>query len=171
MRILREIVQGDLGFETSQDAIKYEVRKAARAVLLDDKGRIALMNVGADGYYKLPGGGLERGETLEEALQREVLEEVGARLVIQDEIGVVLEYRDRFEQLQVSYCYLCRVLGDLAPPNFTEIELNHRFGLIWVKPAQALDRVAAYRGEKYVAQFICARDLTVLQAAIGLLGR
>lgn len=49
--------------------------------LCDDQGRILLVrrkNTGyADGSYGMPGGRVELGESLLEAVQREVLEEVG----------------------------------------------------------------------------------------------
>ena len=50
----------------------------ARAILLDGD-QVALIERYRDGrhYYVFPGGGVEPGETLEQAVAREVLEELG----------------------------------------------------------------------------------------------
>ncbi|WP_293914844.1 NUDIX domain-containing protein [Deinococcus sp.] len=49
----------------------------ASAVLLDEAGRVLLQRRGDDGLWGLPGGGLESGETFEQAARRELNEETG----------------------------------------------------------------------------------------------
>jgi ADP-ribose pyrophosphatase YjhB (NUDIX family) len=58
-----------------------EARRAARLIVLDSSSRILLFRyVDADGraYWATPGGGLEDGETPEQAAKREASEELGA---------------------------------------------------------------------------------------------
>src|SRR5262245_3763849 len=57
-----------------------ELRQAARLVLLDAERRVLLFRyIDADGrsFWATPGGGLECGETVEQAAQREAFEELG----------------------------------------------------------------------------------------------
>ena len=51
-------------------------RPSVRGIIIKD-GRIAMMHSCRYDYYKLPGGGIEPGESLEETLVREVQEESG----------------------------------------------------------------------------------------------
>ena len=57
----------------------HDVRVGAYAVLVDDRERIllALWNEGPTPAWTVPGGGVEEGETPEEAAVREVREETG----------------------------------------------------------------------------------------------
>ena len=58
-------------------------RQCARAVLLDAGGRVLLFRLdptgdpAGEGYWYLPGGGIDESETPETALQRELAEEAG----------------------------------------------------------------------------------------------
>lgn len=54
-------------------------RVSAKAVIRDGKGRV-LVCTDVSGTYELPGGGWEHGETFEEALSREVAEELGVKV-------------------------------------------------------------------------------------------
>ena len=51
-------------------------RPSARAIIIKD-GKIAMVHSKKYHYYKFPGGGIEAGECMEDALIREVLEETG----------------------------------------------------------------------------------------------
>ena len=57
------------------------VREAARALVVDADGRVLLVQyrrpVGDDTWWGTPGGGIDPGETHEEAVRRELREEVG----------------------------------------------------------------------------------------------
>ena len=67
------------------------------AVVLNGDNRVLLVKRAHEplkGEWSLPGGGVEIGETLEEAVAREILEETG--LVV--EVGPVVEVLDRIER-------------------------------------------------------------------------
>src|SRR5262249_17781702 len=68
----------------------FHMRRAVYAVIRDSKGRVAAVR--SRGNLFLPGGGIEGGETPEQALVREVEEECAQRLHIAGKIGEALQY-------------------------------------------------------------------------------
>jgi ADP-ribose pyrophosphatase YjhB (NUDIX family) len=79
-------------------------------VLLIERGNAPLA-----GYWSLPGGVLEVGETLEEGVRREVLEETGLEVrpagIIQIFERIMRDADGRPEYHYVLVDYLCRVTG------------------------------------------------------------
>src|SRR5262249_7212880 len=68
----------------------YHSRRAVYAVIPDREGRVAAVRY--RGHLFLPGGGIEGGETPEQALMREVAEEYAQRLQIVEKLGEALQY-------------------------------------------------------------------------------
>jgi len=57
-----------------------KIRHSAGGVVLGDAGNVALVRArGGNGAFLFPKGGIEEGETAEEAARREILEEAGLR--------------------------------------------------------------------------------------------
>ena len=66
-----------------------DLRVAAYAVIVDEDDRLLLAhwNEGRRGAWTMPGGGLEPGEEPERAARREVREETGYRVAIEELLG------------------------------------------------------------------------------------
>jgi len=66
----------------------------ARAIIVEDEGlmvfyREKLVDGERSKYYALPGGHVEKGETSEETVVRELKEELGIGIVVEKKVGVI----------------------------------------------------------------------------------
>lgn len=167
MKTLREIHHSEIIPGTSnKSSANFRERHAARAIVIDENGSIALLYVRKYGYHKLPGGGVEDNEDIKQALERELLEEVGCQAEITDELGKIIEYRDEWDQKQTSYCYLAKQVGEASKPDFTEKELSEGFAVVWAKDVtEAIALLEHDTPEEYGGKFIRERDLTFLKVA------
>jgi 8-oxo-dGTP pyrophosphatase MutT (NUDIX family) len=160
MKLLREINLESLP-KNKLDTIKF--RQAARAVVFDDERNLALLHVSNLGYYKLPGGGLDEGESMLQALKRECLEEIGCEIEVEQEVGLIVEYREKFNLKQESYCYIAHVLGKKGVTALTPPEIAQGFKLMWVPLRDAVRLVSESNSEDYQGLFIVPRDLAFLR--------
>ncbi len=145
----------------------YYMRNAVRAVFIDHSGRIALIYAGQRGYYKLPGGGVDDGEVLSEALTRELIEETGSEANIGDELGRVVEWRDFCKMKQTSYAFRASLVGEPGIPQLTESEIEEEFALHWIDTIdEAIKLVEAnVDHEDIEVVFMSRRDAAILRAA------
>jgi len=164
VQLIAEIYEEDLS-ALSTHGIQYDVRRAARAIVMNERGEIALMYAAEEDYHKLPGGGIEANEHVTDALVREMTEEVGADIEILDGLGIVIEYRNKRKFMQISYCYMCKIRGDLEEPAFTEDELKAGFELQWTTLSEAIARMEQEIPVHYGIEFMHRRDLAILRAA------
>ena len=113
------------------------VRNSAKAIVIDE-GRILLNRCTSrfGEYYALPGGGQNPGETLTEAVTRELLEETGYLVKPMRLSGVYERISERPCDGEDSLChkiyfiFLCRLVrGEAAAP--TEHD-RFQIGLEWV---------------------------------------
>jgi len=172
MEILKTIREIDAypGIE-SQEPKEWKQRQAARAVTFDGDGKVALLHVSKLGFYKLPGGGVDEGETIEQALKRECLEEIGCNVEKYAELGRVVEYRNKFVIKQESFCYLAKVVGKKGNPNFMQDEIEDGFKVVWTELDKAINLVAGGKPTSYDGPFIIIRDLAFLNKAKEILSQ
>jgi ADP-ribose pyrophosphatase YjhB (NUDIX family) len=89
-------------------------------------GKLVIVYAEGKGYWTLPGGGVEPGESITEAVTREVLEETNMRVIKQELIG----YQDIFEpdkiNTQTRHICLVEPIGEFESDpdgDVTEIKL------------------------------------------------
>ena len=156
------------------------VREAARVIIFNQDHHIALLHAQNFGYHKLPGGGIEQGESWQDAALREAIEETGFRIKLRPiEIGKIIEYRARSETWrpeipklkQISYCGIADIV-ESASLGLTDEEI--RVGLVveWMSLDEAI-RICQSdvpfqdrdQPDNYEGRFIQARDLMFLRTA------
>lgn len=165
MKLLKEFK--DPEFKENHEV---RLREASRAVLFDENKLVPILFVASGKFHKLPGGGIDEGESNEDALVREILEEVGSKIKIESEIGKIVEYRSDknfkwgSDMKQVSYCYLGKILSK-GKPQFTEKEMIEEFELVWMTLDKAIETFEKDKPTKIEGKFILNRDLTFLKEA------
>ena len=92
-------------------------RVIARAVVFDDEGYFYFVRAERDDLFgkatliETSGGGVEAGEALEDAILRELREELGANAEIVCKLGVVSDYYNLIHRHNINNFYLCRALS------------------------------------------------------------
>jgi 8-oxo-dGTP pyrophosphatase MutT (NUDIX family) len=94
------------------------VRASVSAVIWDRRGRLLLQQRSDGGQWGLPGGSVEVGESVIEAVRREVKEETGLLVGIRRLVGVysdpalqIVRYPDGLVWHYVNVCFECVARG------------------------------------------------------------
>ncbi|HLY25641.1 MAG TPA: NUDIX domain-containing protein [Aggregatilineales bacterium] len=85
------------------------------AIIVDDAGRLFLARRGMKaqnerGLWEFPGGAVEFGETLHDALNREIREEYGITIAVSELLTVTDHILPEEKQHWVSPSYICRIV-------------------------------------------------------------
>jgi len=129
MDLLKRITDKELfGIDGFNNAEPY---KAARAVLLDDKNLVAVLYLKKLNFYTLPGGGIDDGETIGQALAREMQEETGCYSDIICELGKIEENSLTYNWSGISWCFLSKIKGEKGLLHLTQEEINVETQVHW----------------------------------------
>lgn len=167
MRLIRQLTDSD--FYGGDPVLMNKVsRFASRGVLVDDSLNIAMMFMSKPKLYKLPGGGIEEGETKEEAFLREIREETGCTSEIIDELGYFEEHKYKNDFMQHSYCFIARVINSNSELKLTESESQLGMEVKWMEYEEAIHVMnhSEWCGDDYSTQFMIARDKIILDEAL-----
>ncbi len=145
------------------------VREIARCILLDEQNNVCLEYLldddgfGPRDYYETPGGGIKEGETHEEALEREMEEEVGCKIKVLKELGEVKDYYNLIKRRNHNYYYLAKVVGR-CPQRLEEDEVKRINKIIWVPIDEAI-RLYENMQNVLVGRLVKQRELPILKLA------
>ncbi len=171
MKLLAEITEKSLGLDGGSEKFDspYNLRKSARVILINSVGKMATQHLQTYDYHKLPGGGIEEGEEIIDALKREVLEEVGCDCEIMQEIGVTIQYMNKYNLIHISYCYAAQVVGEIGLPKLEEGEIEEGQVTVWLEPNQALEIMKLESPKKFEGHFILKREISFLEEYLKLI--
>lgn len=120
------------------------VRHSARCINIKN-GLVAMVHSIKYDYYKFPGGGIEEGESKENAMMREAREEAGLLVIPGSvkEYGYVhriqkSDHEDADYFVQDNYYYVCDVEESVQAQALDEYEAEERFTLEYVDPDKAV---------------------------------
>jgi 8-oxo-dGTP diphosphatase len=148
----------------------FDLRRSVRMIILDKNNNIALLYSNKFKYYEIPGGGVEKNESIEQAVNRESLEEAGCKVKIIEKIGKTIEVRAKIKQVNEAYGFIVQIIGRKLSANFQEDEVEDDFEIMWVSCDQAIDYVKKIKvGDNLYYNYIKDRTLLFLKEAFKLM--
>lgn len=144
-------------------------REIVRAILLDENNNVCLEYIvdddgfGPRDYYETPGGGIEVNEKHEEALKREIAEEVGYKCEVISFLGEVDDYYNLIYRKNHNYYYLCRIIGK-AEQHLQEDEKIRINKIIFVSINEAI-KLYEDMQNVLVGKLVKQRELPILKLA------
>jgi 8-oxo-dGTP diphosphatase len=121
------------------------------ALVTNDKGEILLVNSPWRGW-EYPGGLIEPGETFQEALHREVLEESGVEIEITGFVGIC----KNIERNIVNIDFTARYVGGTLRTSEESTEV------IWATPEEAFSKITFPLTRKRLQNMLSGREEAVL---------
>lgn len=158
-KVICEISNQDFGLPAAANT-SYQNRQAARGILIQEN-KVALIYLSKRNYHKLPGGGIEKDETLEQAFHREIMEETGCRCQVTDPKAMTIEHRDSLHLTQISHVFFGKVTENTGQFHFDPYEIEEGSQLKWIPIKDVASVLKADSTDDYEGRFIHKRDLTI----------
>jgi 8-oxo-dGTP pyrophosphatase MutT (NUDIX family) len=169
---MRDIKEFELNLKDEEWPLDYinHDRLIARAIVYDEEGFYYFVRAHRDDDFgkatliETAGGGVEKGEELQDAIQRELKEELGANVEILCKIGVVSDYYNLIHRHNINNYYLCKAVT-FGEKNLMqdEIECFH-LSTLKLKYEQAMDEYKRCACTK-LGRLVANRELPILQQA------
>ncbi|MFI9814001.1 NUDIX hydrolase [Saccharothrix variisporea] len=115
------------------------IRVAVSAIVQDPTGRLLMIRRTDNDKYAIPGGGQDVGETLAQAVVREVEEETGIHVEVTGLVGLysnpnhVIAYDDGEVRQEFSICFRAQPIGGELRTS------NESKEVLWVEPNRLPD--------------------------------
>ncbi|MBO5448453.1 MAG: NUDIX hydrolase [Ruminococcus sp.] len=160
----------ELAYITDKDIIGKEgltskpPRMTSRAFLFNDKGEAAVAFLEKVDFYNIPGGGMNEGETPEQCLKREILEETGYECEILAYLGYVLENRGQADFSTRSDFFAARVSGSFKGIDLTERERELNARILWVSVDKLKELILYANKNGYREEFQKRRNTAAVKA-------
>jgi 8-oxo-dGTP diphosphatase len=127
--------------------------KTSTAIIPYPEGKILLIKRNTRpfvGYWALPGGRMDPGETIEQTVVREVKEETGLEVAIVEVVGEYVEVgvKDDVEYEYYPTCFVVKPVGGELKKQDSEIQQMQLFSL------DALPLPLAFEHEKMVRDYV-----------------
>lgn len=119
------------------------IRHTARAIVTRQQDILLLYTARYDDYT-LPGGGVDEGEEIEVALERELLEETGAKSITHIKpFGIYEEFqrwhKPEFDNVHIiSHCFEVEICGAFTAPQMESYEQANGMRPVWVNIQKAI---------------------------------
>lgn len=145
-------------------------RTVARAIVYDENRQFYFVRAERDDDFgkatiiETAGGGVEEGEDLLTAVQRELKEELGVQADVICQIGVIEDYYNLIHRHNINNYFLCKVVT-FGEKNLTPDEMKH-FHLSTLKLSYE-EAVQEYinRADTRLGKLVANRELPVLHRA------
>ena len=149
-------------------------RQIARAIVVDDAGGFYFVRAHRDDEFgtatliETSGGGVEPGEDLQDAIRRELREELGAEVEIVCTIGTVSDFYNLIHRHNINHYFLCRVRS-FGKTHLTEDEIRrYHLSTLRLSYEEAVAEYARCACTR-IGRLLKNRELPVLQWARELL--
>ena len=142
-------------------------RMIVRAIVVDDEGYFYFVRADRDDDFgravviETAGGGVEVGEDLNEAIKRELHEELGAEVEVITKIGVVSDYYNLIHRHNINNYYLCRAIS-FGEKMLTDDEINYfHLSTLRLTYDEAIQEYAKNQ-DSMLGRIIANRELSIL---------
>jgi len=112
-----------------------KTRDGCRAIIIED-GKILLTHELNSGWWLLPGGGIEEGETSKDCVIREVEEETGVIVRPTEQFLTIHEYYEEYRY--TGYFFICEVTGK-GQMRLTDVEKERGVQPEWLPLQNAIE--------------------------------
>ena len=102
---------------------------------------------------------MNEGENVEDALRREIKEEVGCESRLIKPVGMTIEYRNKYQLLHISYCFVTKVVGEIGKPDLEVGDIEEEQETVWLPPSVVLEKMKKDQPQKFEGHFILNEKL------------
>lgn len=147
----------------------YRLRATVKGIVFDQEGNVALLTVRDHSLF--PGGGVKRKETLENALIRECMEEIGCKVVATLYLGDFVQYRFQTARKYVISFFIAHVIGEKGAPTTTDAS-EREAHVTWKTPEEVKEllesQIAILPKEDYAFHFNARTHLQAFEYFLDL---
>lgn len=115
----------------------YNKRVTVKAIVVNDAEQLAFVTVSAHEYLLLVGGGADEDDLVKE-VERECIEELSWRVQVEDEIGVVKEFRRRNAKEYETHYFFAKAIEPTHDDHRTASEKKNELSVVWIDKKDVL---------------------------------